>query len=558
MNLPPELTSFIGRERETAEIKSRLSTARLVTLTGTGGVGKTRLALRVAADLREEFSDGVWWVDLQQLTDPSLLPRATMSALGIPEPVGGPLIEALVAYLRARSSLLVLDNCEHLLPDSAQFAGVLVRDCPQVNILTTSRERLGIDGEVTFRVPSLMIPDLNHMPAFERLKECEAVRLFGERAIMSDAQFRMTEENAKAVALVCQRLDGIPLALELAAARLKVLTVEQIASRLSDRFRLLTGGNRTSLRRHQTLRATMDWSYDLLTEPERTLFCRASVFSGGWTLEAAEAICAGGGIDASTVLDFLSQLVDKSLVVVETHGPEARYRLLETVRQYAAERLEESEEIACVRTNHRNWYLALAEEADLELRGPRQRVWWDRLKTEHDNLRAALDWSTTDQNGAEPLLRLAGALWWFWYRLGHWTEARDWLRRALNRGEGTSAAHLMTAIRGAAFLAHYSERAQARVLCEQGLDLAREAGRKEFVAWFLGILGNVARFQGEDVQATAYYANCVAAAREAGNKWVISLAVGQLELYSLRQGDPIRTMLHFEESLSLSRDEGDE
>jgi predicted ATPase/class 3 adenylate cyclase len=377
-NLPVQLTSFIGRKREMAEVKRLLAESRLLTLTGSGGCGKTRLALQVAADLLEEFPEGVWLVELAPLADPGLVPQAVASVLGLREEPGRSLTATLTDALRARSLLLVLDNCEHLLSACAQLVESLLHACPQLRVLASSREGLGIGGEQTYPVPSLSLPDPQRLPALDELQEYEAVRLFAERAGLSQPRFAVTAANAPSVVQVCRRLDGIPLAIELAAARMKALPVEKIAERLDDCFRLLTGGSRTALPRQQTLRALIDWSYNLLSEPERTLLRRVSVFAGGWTLEAAEAVCAGEaecagappgplpGIKAWEVIDLLTSLVEKSLVMYEEQGGEARYRLLETVRQYARDRLLETGEAAAVRGRHRDWCLALAERAEPE------------------------------------------------------------------------------------------------------------------------------------------------------------------------------------------------
>jgi predicted ATPase/class 3 adenylate cyclase len=336
-NLPAQLTRFVGREQEIAAVNDLLAHARLLTLTGVGGTGKTRLALQVAADLLEEYPDGVWLVELAPLADPTLVPQTVASALGVREEPRRPLTATLTDHLRPKSLLLVLDNCEHLLTASAQLADALLRACPKLRILASSREGLGVLGEQTYRVPSLSLPDHKHLPPLETLQEFEAVQLFADRARLSQATFALTPANARAVAQVCERLDGIPLALELAAARVKALPVEQIVQRLEDRFRLLTGGSRTALPRQQTLRAAMDWSYDLLTEEERALLRRLSVFTGGFTLAAAEAVCAENGIEEGDVLDLLTRLVEKSLAVYEAELGEGRYRLLETVRGHRRE-----------------------------------------------------------------------------------------------------------------------------------------------------------------------------------------------------------------------------
>jgi predicted ATPase/class 3 adenylate cyclase len=350
-NLPRQLTSFVGREQEMAEVKRLLTATSLLTLVGAGGAGKTRLSLQVAADVLDDYRDGVWLVELAPLTDPVLVPQAVASTLGLPERASHPTVLTLEEHLRPRSLLLILDNCEHLVTACAVLAETLLRACPNLSILATSREGLGIAGETTWRIPSLSLPDVQHFSfgapdVASALSHYESVRLFIDRALAVAPAFAVTNHNAPAVAQICQHLDGIPLAIELAAVRVKVLAPEQIAARLDDRFRLLTGGSRTALPRQQTLRALVDWSYDLLTGPERILFRRLSVFAGGWLLEASEGICAGDGVEELEVLDLLAQLVDKSLVLAEEHVGEARYGLLETLRQYGTEKLRAAGEEA--------------------------------------------------------------------------------------------------------------------------------------------------------------------------------------------------------------------
>ncbi len=369
-NLPHQVTSFIGREREMAEVKRLLAATRILTLTGPGGCGKTRLALRVAADLLEEFANGVWLAELAALSDSALVPQAVASALGVREESGRSLLATLADYLQPKQLLLVLDNCEHLIGACAPLAAALLRACPRLKILALSWEVLGIAEEVTYHVPALSLPDLRRLPSLEHLTQYEAVRLFIERAADALPTFAVTNQNARAVAQVCYRLDGIPLAIELAAARVKVLSVDQIAGRLDDRFRLLTSGSRAAPPRLQTLRATMDWGYDLLLEKERLVLRRLAVFAGGWTLEAAEAVCAGDGVEGFEVLDLLTRLVNKSLVSAEEQGEETRYRMLETVRQYAWEKLLESGEADVMRGRHRDWDQRMAERAEPEFHGP--------------------------------------------------------------------------------------------------------------------------------------------------------------------------------------------
>jgi non-specific serine/threonine protein kinase len=349
-------------------VERLLSTTRLLTLTSTGGCGKTRLAHEVAARVLPAYEHGVWLVELAALSDPVLVAQTVASVLGVREVPGRTIEETLAGYLREESLLLILDNCEHLIDACARLAESLLRTCPGLGVLATSREALGIAGEATFRVPSLSAPEPGDTAA-ERVGNFEAVRLFLERARLAASDFRLTDENAPAVAEICRRLDGIPLALELAAARVRSLTAAQIAERLDDRFRLLTGGSRTALPRQQTLRALIDWSHDLLAEDERALLRRLSVFAAGWSLEAAQAVCAGEGISSDEVFDLLVHLIDKSLVQAEVQGSEARYRLLETVRQYARDKLAETGEAAAVRDRHLGFFLQLAEEAQPALLG---------------------------------------------------------------------------------------------------------------------------------------------------------------------------------------------
>jgi predicted ATPase/class 3 adenylate cyclase len=484
-NLPAQLTSFVGREKEIAALKRLISTNRLTTLTGSGGAGKTRLSLQVAVDLLDTFPDGVWFVEFAPLADPALVPQTVMTTLGLREESGRPVFDSLSGYLRPKTALLILDNCEHLVEASAQLVEALLQACPNLRILVSSREALGIPGESAYRVPSLSIPDTRHIPSIEALTQYEAVRLFIDRAQSALPTFVVTKENAPAVAQVCARLDGIPLAIELAAARVKMLKVEQIAERLDDRFRLLTGGSRTALPRQQTLRAMIDWSYDLLPEPERALLRRLSVFAGGWTLEAAETVCQGPGIEDYNVLDPLTRLVDKSLVVVEADdNAETRYRLLETVRQYVREKLTEAGEGVAMRDAHLQYFLGLAERAEPELNGPRVMEWLQRLEAELDNIRAALEWSL--KQDAQIGLRLAYKLNLFWWEAGYNRDLRDWLIQLLKQPEAQS--HTVISARTLGILGSLD---MSRSLIEKSIALCRELGDKQGLAIGLSRLGNV-------------------------------------------------------------------
>ncbi len=557
-NLPIQLTSFIGREQEIAAVKESLSTTRLVTLTGPGGSGKTRLALEVAADLLEHYPDGVWLAQLAPMSEPTLVPKAVASALGIPEQPGRPLTETVVDYLQPRAPLLLLDNCEHLLEACARMADALLQACPNLRILATSREALGIAGELTYRVPSLSLPDLQRLPSPESLTQYEAVRLFVERAALSKPGFQITDSNAVAVAQVAHRLDGIPLAIELAAARVKALPVDVLAERLVDRFRLLTGGSRAALPRHQTLRAALDWSHDLLSEPERILLRRLSVFAGGFMLESAEKICAGGGVDESDILDLLTRLVDKSLVAFDEQDGQARYRLLETVRHYGSERLVESGEADDARRRHRDWFLALAERAGPKVHGPEQEVWVKRLRGEHDNLRAALAWSMGG-GGAEPGLRLATALSWFWYVDGYWSEGRKWLEQALELAGDAQSDTRSNALMQAAYHARsQGDYEKARAFAEQGLTMARETNNRENIPWFLFNLGVVALHEGDYSRGKVLCEESVALGRELGLKVLLAWALAQLGHIARDSSDYERATTFYGESLAFAREYGEE
>jgi predicted ATPase len=387
-NLPAPRSSFVGREQEMEEVKRELAMTRLLTLTGVGGSGKTRLALEVARDLLEAYPDGVWLVQLAPLSEEVLVPKAVAEALKVPERPGEPLSDTLSEVLRDRQLLLILDNCEHLIEAIARLVDLLLDSCPRLRILATSREGLGVEGEIRWLVPSLSVPEQERRTlSSEELEAYESVRLFVERAKAHNPLFSLSPKNALAVAGICNRLEGIPLAIELAAARVDTLSVEQISERLEGSLRLLTRGGRTTVPRHQTLKGTLDWSHQLLSEDEKKLFGRLSVFAGGWTLEAAEAVGSGQGVEEGEVLDLLSGLVEKSLVVArESQESGVRYRMLEPVRQYAREKLEKSGETPAAKRAHAGYFLALAEEAESELFGPRDVEWLERLEEEHDNI----------------------------------------------------------------------------------------------------------------------------------------------------------------------------
>jgi predicted ATPase/class 3 adenylate cyclase len=605
-NLPLQWTSFIGREKELEEVKRLLPTTPLLTLSGAGGCGKTRLALQAAADLLGAYPDGVWLVELAALAEPLLVPQAAATALGVPEQPGRPLTATLIEHLRSRSLLLLLDNCEHLLAACAELVEALLRACANVRLLATSRERLGLTGERVYLVPSLSLPELPPPSArngASKLGEewvtaalrSEAVRLFADRAVYNQPEFALTAQNAAEVARLCHRLDGIPLAIELAAARVKALPVETINERLDDMFGLLTGGSRTALPRQQTLRALIDWSYNLLAEPERALLRRLSVFAGGWPLEAAETICSGEGIEQWEVLDLLTGLVEKSLVVYEAREGEPRYRLLETIRQHARERLLEAGEAEAVRQRHLLFYLALAERAEPELRRSDQRVWLDRLEAEHDNLRAALRWcqeaetaarmalalaefwdargyriegweafrQILEQGGAIPLDVRARATGWaglLGLRIGEYGPARALLQEslALHRSLGDQAGRTRALQLLGSLERQHGHLQTARTYLEESLEIRRKGGDRLAIAGSLNDLGLVRRDLGDYSEARAYLEECLAVCREAGNKRRIAMALGNLGRLAVNQGDDTAARPLLEESLARYREVGDE
>ena len=557
-NLPIQLTSFIGREREMAEVKTMLAASPLVTLTGAGGSGKTRLALQIGADLVEQYSDGVWLVELAALVDPALVPQTVATALGVPEQPNRTLTETLVNALRPKPLLLLLDNCEHLLAGCAGLADTLLRACPNLGILATSREGLGIAGEVLYPIPTFPVPDPDRLPPMETLIRYESVRLFAERATAVLPTFRLTSQNAGPVARICHCLDGIPLAIELAAVRVKTLAVDQIVSRLHDRFQLLTRGSRIAPARHQTLRATIDWSYDLLSEQEQILLQRFSVFAGGFTLEAAEQICAGEGIDDGNMLGLLSRLVDKSLVVFDTQEGQGRYRLLETVRRYSWDRLVETGESEDLRRRHRDWFLALAEMAEPQLDGTEGKAWLTRLETEHDNFRVALELSRTEEGSKEAAARQATALSEFWRMRGHLSEGRRWLEETLSRSGNLSPSLRAKALRRAALLALIqSDYIRAKAALEESLALSRELRDKTDIARSLHRLGRLAYFQDEQDRATALCEESLTIFRELGNRYGIAASLETLGRVAWRQGNYECARRLCEESLAVAREAGD-
>ncbi len=584
-NLPQQVTSFIGRERELGEVRALLARSRLLTLLGVGGLGKTRLSLQLAVDAMDDFPDGVWFVELAPLADPQLLPQAVASVLGVKEEAGRPLLEALVDHGRERRLLLILDNCEHLIGACAELAAELLQAGPQLKMLASSREPLHVPGESSYHLSSLAVPDSKQALTPDVLAQFAAVRLFVERAAAALPAFAVTRQNAPAVADICRRLDGIPLALELAAARVRGLSVEKIAERLSDRFRLLTGGARTALPRQQTLRALIDWSYDLLSPDERAVLRRLAVFAGGWTLEAAEAAGAGGEIAEAMVLDLVTRLVEKSLVVLEAEG--GRYRLLDTVRQYAQERLAEAGESDAARRRHFDCYLALAEKARPELIGPDQAAWFARLDVERENLMAAHAWCDDAAGGGALGLRLVSSLRRYWIGrgllglglrvtvealdragaqerslarclalfdaghldswMGRYAEAQGYLRESLaiarEAGDESAAAGALQPLALAAL--GLGDTQAARGYLEQALAAEEKRGDRREVAAVLNALAQVHRMEGELDAAEPLYRSALAIARELHDREITAIGLLNLAMVSIgrRGGEGAGAML---------------
>ncbi len=583
-NLPWLPTSFIGREKQIGDIKTLLAGSRLLTLVGAGGCGKTRLALQVAAELLDQFPQGVWLVDLAPLTDASLVLQTIALVLGLREEPGKPAMLMLTDYLKPKRPLLLLDNCEHLIAETATTVEGLLRACPNVKILATSREGLNIAGESVYRVPSLTLPPLPAPPpsslrgakageqlTLESLIRYEAVRLFLDRSRMIAPDFRVTNADVMVLAALCHRLDGIPLALELAAARTRSLSLEEINSRLDQSFRLLTGGSRTALPRQQTLQALIDWSYSLLTGREQALLCRLSAFAGGWTLAAAEAICSTEPLNSDAMLDLLTALVDKSLVLLERQESGTRYRLLATMRQYAHDRLVDRGEDDDVRNRHRDYYLALAEAVEPKLMGAAQGAWLEHLETEHDNLRAALAWSCNRQDedaatkcespdrDSKAGLRLCGALWRFWAAHGYLREGRAWCAAALQAdGAADRTSARAKALSGAGGLARIQgDYEAARSYYEESLAIEREIGNRPGIATSLNGLGLVAYNQGDYVAAQARHEESLAIRRVIGDRWGIALSLGNLGNVVHNQGDYEAARSYHEESLAIRQEVGD-
>lgn len=547
-NLPIQVTSFIGREKELEKVRELLGRTRLLTLTGVGGTGKTRLALQATGETLASYSDGAWLVELAPVTDPALLPQVTASVLRMRPHPGRSMLETLLDGLESQEALLVLDNCEHVIEEAASLTDAILRSCPGIKLLATSREALGVPGEVSYRVPSLSLP----VGEAEDVLASESGRLFAERAASAKPGFALIPSIAPAVSRICRRLDGIPLAVELAAARVRALSPDQIAGQLEQSFRILTGGNRAALPRQQTLEASIRWSYNLLTPDEQALLGCLSVFSGGFTLESTEAVYGADGVE------LLLNLVDKSLVVPEEADDEIRYRLLETIRTFATERLVEAGGSEVIRRRHADFYLGLGKRAQPEIHGPDQKQWLDRLDADHDNLRGALEWSIE----AEPLtiaLPLTASLVEFWSRRGHWTGACRWIDRMLHRVgdlEDPTLALLMS--EAAELFGTQGDFERIEPLAARGLELSRQTGDDNQVAWAMVRLGaNLLEWWDDRERALPLLEEGLAGLRRGGDRWREAKAIYALSTTLSTAGDLDRAVPLLAEALALFEALGD-
>lgn len=564
-NLPQQVASFIGREREIAEVKRLLTATRLLTLTGSGGTGKTRLSLQVGAELLDSYEDGVWLVELAPLTDPALLVQTIASVLAVREEPGRPLIQTLAENLRAKRLLLILDNCEHVLATAANVADTLLRQSNPLQILATSREALNISGEQTFRIPSLSLPDMDDAALPDKLLDYESTRLFVERASAVSTGFRPSAVNATAVALICRRLDGIPLALELAAARVRSLPVEEINHRLDNCFQLLTGGNRSARPRQQTLRALIDWSYDLLNAQEKSLLARLAVFAGGFTLAAAEQVASGESpgsecLEEWEILDLLTALADKSLLVYEGDREGiSRYRMLETVRQYATEKLRNSGIEAFVRARHFRYFLDFAERAEPEMLRADQARWIAEVEAEHDNLRGALEFCHQDETLSDLDLRLTGALWRFWFFSSYLSEGRENITAALERRQShADDGALAKSLVGLGVIAYFQgDLAGAQSACLRSQEHAQRAGDIWTTGVSLIISGVLANFEAKLDAAKHNFEICLALAEQNKDDWLRALALSDLGFVALQEGNYPQAAERCEQSLVLAREVGE-
>ncbi len=564
-NLPTIGSSFVGREQEMEEIAKLVRGARVVTISGVGGAGKTRLALQVAAEMGAAFPGGVWLVELASVTDAAQVDNEVARALGVVEVSGQGMRDLILDYLAERHALVILDNCEHLLDAAASLADALVGRAPDVKIMTTSRELLGVAGEVAYGLRSLSLPREDDEVSPAALLRFDAIQLFLERAAATKPDYRMSAADAGFIAEICQRLDGMPLALELAAARLRSFSPRQIADNLDKRFRLLTGGSRTALPRQQTLAAAIDWSYRLLTGPEMSLFQRLSVFQGGFTLESAMAVCSDAeAVDEFEILELLPALVDKSLVVAETGGDEARYTLLETIRQFARDRLDESGTGEAYRLRHAEHFLELGREAGRNIRGPDEALWWERIGTELDNLRQAMTWGLESDNSVLAL-RIAESFWRYWWFNSVWSEGIGWLIKTVKAAESTATKlDLAGGLLGWGTLRGWAPHHEGdsvelltravelyRELDAEGVD--REVLKRTYSAALINLSALMEITEGPSAATTELNEEALAVARRLGDAAGVAVSLGNLAEAASRSGDEDKARALFVEAIEASK-----
>jgi predicted ATPase/DNA-binding CsgD family transcriptional regulator len=566
-NLPAPISTFIGREHEITNVKQLILAHRLVTLTGAGGSGKTRLALEAARNLRGVFKHGIWFIELASLTDASLIPQTLVSTVDIRELPGQSYLDSLQAYFSVRQLLLVIDNCEHLIAACAEVSDILLQKCPDLRILTTSREVLGIIGEAAYTVPPLTLPDpqpwkspAGAEAALKQYEHSESVQLFVTRAITNSREFKLTVHNGARVAEICRRLDGMPLAIELAAAHVRSLSVQEIAQRLDHRFQLLIGGGRLAHPRQQTLLSTLDWSYDLLSVSEQKMLQRLAVFAGGATLEAAEKVCAGEDVDADEVQETISRLVDKSLVIAgRSSRGKVWYRLLESIRDYALEKLVAANEKADVQDKHLDYYLQLVEEAEVKLRGSEQADWLKMLEDENDNVRAALSWAIESQN-ANAGLMLVCRISFFWGTRGYLKEGKRWMEKALELKHLASVESVANALKVFAIMQRTDKGRDLNLignLLEESLKLYQELDDKNGIADVLNFLGIHALAQDDYTKAKEHLNASLALRRELGDPWGIAHTLQNFAPVALQEHDYESAKAYAEETIAWFERAGD-
>lgn len=555
-NIPLQLTSFVGRKREIEEVKRLLSTTCLLTLTGAGGSGKTRLAMQVSSEMQANYQDGVWFVELAALDDPSLIPQSVASVLFIREQPKSTPLSQVTTYLGPLKLLLVLDNCEHLAMDCALFVDALLRACPHLTILATSRQPLGLDYEHTWLVPPLSTPAPGDAQLQENAIEYEAIQLFVERARLKQVDFTLTLGNLTDIAKLCGRLDGLPLAIELAAARVNVLSVNQILSKMEQPFRLLKSSSPTAPPRQQTLQAAIDWSYQLLTPGEQLLFRVLGVFAGSFSLEAAVAIC-GGEIDEYETIDLVASLVDKSLLVVDEQDAEPRYRLLETIRDYSRDKLTLSGEMPQVQSRFFKWYMELAERAEPELQSSNQLVWLDRLEAELDNIRATIS-SASDLGDVATAGRTTAALWWFWCLRGYISEGRGWYGRviALPWDEEHRAVRAKLLLSAGIVATIGGDMLAARAYLEESISLQDSHTEARIASYSKGNLGFVMYLLGDSAGKPLMEENLVEM-RGIGDQWAVAMGLNSAAEIALMESNRKATQTFAEEGLQAARQSGD-